>query len=83
MENHAVTHAKQVNAFFLEVFAVVDPFNEEMIVDRLNGLLESDAMVTPVCGSLLFIPIKRLLFQRVLAASTKVNCLASSFPVII
>jgi hypothetical protein len=58
MEDYPITHAKQVNPFFPVVFTVVNPLNKKVIVERLNGLLEGDSMVTPVRGSLVIIPYK-------------------------
>ncbi len=45
MEKHPLTHAKQVNALFPVIFAVVDPFNGKVIVDRFNGLPKGDTVI--------------------------------------
>lgn len=58
MEKHPLTHARQVNAFFPVIFAVVNRFNGEVIVDRFNGPPKGNAMVAQVRGSLVIIPNK-------------------------
>jgi len=73
MEDHPITHAKQVNALLSVTFTVVNPLNKKVIVERLNSLLEGDSVVTPICGSLVIIPYK--LSHRVLITRSYVKCL--------
>jgi hypothetical protein len=59
MEDYGVAHAKQIGAFFAVVLAVIDPFKRERIVHRLDRLIEGDAVVVPVGGGFVSIPVKR------------------------
>jgi hypothetical protein len=45
MQKHPLTHARQANALFHVIFAVVNRFNGEVIVDRFNGLPKGDAVI--------------------------------------
>jgi hypothetical protein len=40
MEKNAVTHPKQVYAFFPVIFTLIDPFNTQEIVKRFDTLFE-------------------------------------------
>jgi hypothetical protein len=72
MDDYVVTHTKQINAFFPIVFAVIDPFNGEMIAERFNRLTEGYAMLAPIPGRLVVIPFE--LYHRILITSSSVNC---------
>jgi hypothetical protein len=56
VENDAITHAKQIDAFFAIRLAIVDPFDRERITGRLGRLVERDPMITPVARGFVVVP---------------------------
>src|SRR5580704_9973496 len=69
MQDHAFAHAEQIDAFFATVFAVIDPLHSEGIAERLDRLMERDAMDTPVGGGLVIIPFEGIFLHNVLIIS--------------
>jgi len=58
VEDHALAHAQQVDPFLTVILAIVDPLDREAITKRFDRVLERDAMVAPVGGSLRGTPSK-------------------------
>jgi hypothetical protein len=58
VEDYALAHAQQVDPFLTVTFAIIDPFDSEAIAERFDRVLEGDAMVAPVGGSLRGTPSK-------------------------
>jgi hypothetical protein len=58
MGEDTVTHADQIDALFPIVFATVDMFHSEGIEEGLGCLMERQAMLAPIGGSLVFVPFK-------------------------
>jgi hypothetical protein len=58
MQNHTLAHAYQVDSFLAVILAVIDPFDRQRIAERLDRVMERDAMVAPIGGSLGIAPSK-------------------------
>jgi hypothetical protein len=52
MQEHAVAHAEQIEAFFTKIFAVVDPFDCEGIPEYFDSLIEGNPCVRQLAAAL-------------------------------
>lgn len=73
MQDHAVACAKQINAVFAIILAVVDPCDREWIAERLDGLMEGATMRAPVGGRLGIVPFESVFVNNVLITSSFAN----------
>jgi hypothetical protein len=58
VQDHAFAHAHQVDPFLTVILAIIDSLDREAITERLDRIMEGDAMVAPVCGGLRVAPPK-------------------------
>src|SRR5437868_5541312 len=71
MEDHALAHAQQVDPLLAVILAVIDPLDRETIAERFDRIVEGDAMVAPVGGSLGITPSKFVVLHNVLVISSR------------
>jgi hypothetical protein len=63
VEDHALAHPYQVDPFLTVILAIIDLFDREAIAERFDCILEGDAMVAPVGGSLRRTPSKLVILH--------------------
>ena len=52
MQDHALAHASQVDAFLAVVLAIIEPLDGETIAERFDRITKGDAMIAPVAAAL-------------------------------
>jgi len=60
VKNYTAAHTKQSDSLFSVILAIVDPLNAKWIAKRRNRLVECNAVIAEVSGSLLGVPFKLL-----------------------
>jgi hypothetical protein len=63
MQDHPLAHAQQVDSLLAVILAVIEPFDGEAIAECFDRVVERDAVVAPVGGSLGIVLFERLVLR--------------------
>jgi len=63
LEDDTLVHPQEVDSLLTIIFAIIKPLDREAISERLDRIIERDAMGVPIGGGLDVVPFEFLVSQ--------------------
>lgn len=73
MQEHAVTHAQEIDPLFAVVLAVIDHLDRKVVCHSLDRLIEGDAMLAVVARGLGAVPFEALIKYILVSRSWSIS----------